>query len=427
MIRSYARDLRAAGPAARAYLWGSALMGLGGAAVFTFFARWLDALGWSKADVGQILSAQSWGKALVALPAAILVARRPARSLFVGASLFQGVLWILMPWLARLEEGALPALSAASLLAGIAGTVHYIAIAPFLFRSAPGEARAGLFGLAEATQTLSAVVAASGIGLLVESIVRSRGTGLSDLVADAAEADAGVPVLTLAGLASFGAALFFSRIRDGGSGLAHDVAVLDVARRHAKVLARFAAPQLLISWGAGFCIPFLPLYFKDRFDFEPGAWGGLFAAGQVLMSLGLLLTPVAVRRLGFVRSQVAIELTSIPFFLVLAWTDQLELAIAAFLMRGALMNSTHPILKHLMMRATPPGAREVQAGVNATLWGVGWALGPWLGGIVLERTEGDYSILMLTTASLYVVAASLTWLLLRSVEAASDEPSEGAE
>jgi predicted MFS family arabinose efflux permease len=427
MIRTYARDLSAAGPSARAYLWGSALMGIGGAAVFTFFARWLDALGWTKAEVGQILSAQSWGKALVALPAAILVARRPVRGLFVLAAAIQGVVWLAMPWLARAGDAALPLLSAASLLAGIAGTVHYIAIAPFLFRTAPAQARAGLFGLAEATQTLSAVVAATGVGWLVDRIMTAGTSASPALGLDAAEAQAGLPVLTLAGLASFAAAWMFARIRgDAGSGLSKDTRVLQVARAHAGVIARFAAPQLLISWGAGFCIPFLPLYFKDRFGFEPAAWGGLFASGQVLMSAGLLLTPVAVRRLGFVRSQVAIELTSIPFFLVLAWTDQLELAIVAFLLRGALMNSTHPILKHLMMRATPPGVREVQAGVNATLWGVGWALGPFLGGLVLERSGGDYSILMKTTAALYVAAATMTWVLLRPVEQRGEVEPEDA-
>jgi predicted MFS family arabinose efflux permease len=117
---------------------------------------------------------------------------------------------------------------------------------------------------------------------------------------------------------------------------------------------------------------------------------------------------------------VTIELASIPFFLMLAYTGRVEVAAFAFLMRGALMNSTHPILKNLMMQATPPGAREVQTGVNATLWGFGWVVGPLVGGWVLERTHDDYSLLMLTTAGLYVVAAALAWSLLSSVERRGD-------
>ena len=63
------------------------------------------------------------------------------------------------------------------------------------------------------------------------------------------------------------------------------------------------------------------------------------------------------------------------------------MAMFAFLMRGALMNATHPIIKNLMMQATPPGAREVQTGVNATLWGVGWVVGPLAAGRVLDATS----------------------------------------
>lgn len=50
-----------------------------------------------------------------------------------------------------------------------------------------------------------------------------------------------------------------------------------------------------------------------------------------------------------------------------------------------------------------------------------------VGGGVLERSGGDYSILMKTTAALYVAAATMTWLLLRPIEAASEEEPAGGE
>ncbi len=128
------------------------------------------------------------------------------------------------------------------------------------------------------------------------------------------------------------------------------------------------------------------------------------------------MTPFILARLGFVRSMVAIELSSLPFFLALAFTTSLPVAMFAFLMRGALMNATHPIIKNLMMQATPAGAREVQTGVNATLWGVGWVVGPLVAGRVLDATSDDYAVLMCTTVGLYLLAAILTWTLLRSVE-----------
>ena len=185
---------------------------------------------------------------------------------------------------------------------------------------------------------------------------------------------------------------------------------------HGPLIARFAAPQFLVACGAGFCIPFLPTYFQERFAVDPDGWGLLFASGQVLMTAGFLLTPLALRRLGFVRSMVAIDVSSLPFYLCLAFTGSLWLAVLAFLMRGALMNATHPIHKNLMMQASPPAARELQTGVNATLWGVGWVIGPLAAGRVLDATNDDYAVLMCTTVGIYAVAATLTLLLLRPVE-----------
>ena len=89
--------------------------------------------------------------------------------------------------------------------------------------------------------------------------------------------------------------------------------ILPVVRKHGALLARFAAPQFLVATGAGFCIPFLPTYFQERFGVTPDGWGYLFASGQVLMTAGFLITPVLLSRYGFVRSMVGIELSSLPF------------------------------------------------------------------------------------------------------------------
>lgn len=219
-----------------------------------------------------------------------------------------------------------------------------------------------------------------------------------------------------AGLTSILAALVYRTISDKREDLPEPRPFWRIAVEHRGLMARFALPQLFIAAGSGFCIPFLPLYFKDRFALEPDAWGQMFAGGQVLMTFGLLASPLILSKLGYVRSIVFIELASLPFFLLLALTMNLPLAAAAFLLRGALMNSTHPIHKNLMMNATPPHVREVQTGINATLWGLGWVIGPQVGGWVLDNSDNDYSLLMYTTMGCYVVAAVLTYAMLMPLE-----------
>lgn len=386
---------------ARLYLYGSALVGAAHTVSWTLLARYFDEVGFTKTQIGDLQSADSWGKVLVAIPAALFLARRPAAGVFVAAALVGGLAYAVLPWLESFH-----AVYIANLVAGFSMTLHYVAIAPFLFRHTGTAERARVFGLAEAVRTLAAVVGAVAAGRFVASFQDRLG----------GEAGATGWVITGAGALSACAALFYMRIQDPRPELTPDQTPWKSVRRHRGILARFAAPQFMIACGAGFCIPFLPLYFKDRFDFGPGAWGNLFAGGQVLMSVGFLSTPWLLARLGFVRSIVAIELLSIPFFLLLAYTFDVRLAMLGFLMRGALMNATHPLHKNLMMQATPAGAREVQTGINATLWGVGWVVGPLLAGRVLDATNDDYRILMLSTVGIYLVAASLNWLLLRPLE-----------
>lgn len=406
-----ARALSPIRPAARAYLVGSALVGAAHAVTWALLARYLDLIGMSKTQIGVIHSGDSWGKVLVAIPAALVLARRPARPIFVTASLVGGAAYAVLPWLESFH-----AIYVANLVAGFAMTLHYVAIAPFLFRhTGPGE-RAFVFGLAEAVRTLSAMIAAFAAGRFVGSFQERLG----------GEAQATGWAICGAGLVAACAALAYARIGEGAPSMARGEPIVPVLRRHAGLLARFATPQFLIACGSGFCIPFLPLYFVDRFEFGPEPWSVLFAGGQLLVTLGFLLTPLALARLGFVRSMVTIELCSIPFFLLLAFTWDVRLAVLAFLMRGALMNATHPIHKNLMMQATPPGAREMQTGINATLWGIGWVVGPLAAGRVLDATGNDYRVLMLSTVALYLLAALMTVALLAPVERRSARRLAGA-
>jgi len=411
MLARYARDLRLLRPAARAYLYGSAAMGAAQAVPWALLALYLDARGFGKSEIGVIQSADSWGKVLVAIPAAILIARRAAGPTFVRAAALCGLALVALPF----ADGIVWT-SALVFVAGLAMSVHYVAIAPFLFRHTGPVERAGVFGAAEAIRTLASVAGAILAGRYV--------AWASPLIG---EADALGRAIGGAGCVSLVGALCYARIEGDTPGLEERVRLLPVVRGHAGLLARFALPQLIVASGAGFCIPFLALYFKDRFGMGPGDWGNLFSAGQILMTTGFLLTPFVLARLGFIKSIVVIELLSIPFFLMLAFTHSLPLALFAYLVRGALMNSTHPILKNFMMRATPPGAREMQTGINATLWGVGWVIGPILAGRTLDATGDDYTVLMCTTVVFYVVAALTSWLLLRSVEQGLEAEPGGSE
>jgi len=376
-------------------------MGLANSVPWTLLALYLDHARFNKAEIGAIQSADALGKMLVAIPAAFLLTRRKSGPIFVRAALIAGAAYLTLPWLAGMA-----AVSLCNWIAGLALAVHYIAIAPFLFRHTGPKERATVFAMAESVRTLATVVGAFSAGRFVTFLAPRLGS----------EKEALGWAVTLGGLAALCSAHFYAKIDEQAPALRKDQPILPVLRQHAGVLFRFACPQLLIAAGSGFCISFLSLYFKDRFALSPGEWGNLSAAGQVLMTTGFMLTPLLLSRVGFMKSIVLVELASIPFFLILAYTTSLPVAIVAFLLRGALMNSTHPVHKNFMMQATPEGAREVQIGINATLWGLGWTIGPYVAGKALLATNDDYTVLMLTTVGLYLASGLATWLLLGPVD-----------
>ena len=86
------------------------------------------------------------------------------------------------------------------------------------------------------------------------------------------------------------------------------------------------------------------------------------------------------------------------------------------------MNTAHPLLKNLMMQASPEGLREVQNGVLGLLWGIAWVIGPVLGGEILDRTQNSYTALMCTTVGFYLTASACSWFLLRPIERSLTEP-----
>ncbi len=412
MFRRYVEDLRLIRPETRAYLIGSALMGAAYAVPWTLLGLYLDRVGLSKTEIGSVHSAESWGRALVAIPAAFVLATRRTTPILVGMSLVAAVAYAALPWMRGVGLFV-----AVNLVRGFADQVHHVAIAPFLFRNTSIRERAAAFGLAEAVHTLMAVFGSFGCG---QAVAR-----LTDFFGD--ETRCMGAVLSATALLPLLGAVVFARIREAPRPPQKRHPVLPALREHKGLVLRFAMPQLVIAIGAGLVIPFLNLYFQDRFGFKADGVGTLFACGQILMTTGFLLSPVILRRMGFVKGIVLVEVLSIPFFLTMAFSFHLPLAIGAFLLRGALMNTAHPIFKNLMMQASPAGLRELQNGVLGLLWGVGWVIGPLVGGWILDHTGNDYAVLMCATVVMYLAASTTTFFLLGPVERSAVRPDASVE
>jgi MFS family permease len=388
-------------PDARRYLLGSCVMGICFTFPFTLLAIYLDKLGLSKSQVGFVASGQPWGQILAAAPAAVLLARYSTRSVLAFSAVASGLFYALLPWAPSMTW-----LFGINLAAGFAWALHFTAGAPFLFRHSDVEGRPLLFSVVESARMLSSVFGAVIAGRL--ALV------YSDWLDDDIQGHAWA--LCTSGAFPALAVFLYLRIEEDRPPPEHHAPLIKTLREHKGLVLRFATPQLIISLGSGMTIPFMSLYFTERFGFSSGEVGDLFGSGQVLMAIGFLSGPFLMSALGPVRAMMAVQLASIPFFFVLARAELAWMAAGAYLMRTAFMNASHPVLKTFLMEASPPGLRELQNALLLSLWGVGWVVGPLIGGAVLDATGDDYGLLMYTTIAFYLAASLAMHVTLRPVE-----------
>lgn len=186
-------------------------------------------------------------------------------------------------------------------------------------------------------------------------------------------------------------------------------------RHGIKIIALFAIAQLLIGFGSGLVIPYLNLYFVDRFHISHSLVGMIVSGGQAMTAVAMLIGPAVVSRVGEVRAVVILQLLSIPFLLLTAYTQHLGLAVFGFLFRQALMNAGNPIQMSLMMRSVDSSVRGLANSVGQTVFQLGWAvMGPVSTTIVmLYGAYTGYAIVFTITGILYVIGTLYFFIVFR--------------
>jgi MFS family permease len=111
-----------------------------------------------------------------------------------------------------------------------------------------------------------------------------------------------------------------------------------------RVVLRMCLPNLLIGFGAALLIPYLNIFFRQRFSTPDSALGALFSLSAVFTGLATLLSPGVARRLGSkTRAAAATQSGSLLFLLLLGFIPVFPLAVAAFFLRAGLMNMSLPL------------------------------------------------------------------------------------
>lgn len=180
-----------------------------------------------------------------------------------------------------------------------------------------------------------------------------------------------------------------------------------------KIIVLFAIAQLVIGTGSGLVIPYLNLYFANRFDASNSYIGLILALGSAMTAVAMLIGPLLVKRVGKVNALIIFQLLSIPFLFLTAFTNSLLLASLGFLLRQALMNAGNPIQSAIVMEVVADKYKGLANSVNQMVFNLGWATmglpAAWL--VTTYGSYWGYAYAFSITGVLYLSASCYFYIV----------------
>jgi MFS family permease len=399
-FQSYNRNIRLA-------LLGTVFIQVGMGIFMVIYNFYVRELGYTEQVNGQIISMNSLATALILIPAGILSDRLGRKKVMIFGALLTGCFLIL-----RSITEAQSLLILFAFLTGLTMAFVMVSGIPWLAENSTEGQRVHLFSMQFAIMT-----AANVVGNIL-------GGTLTDVFSLRFSEVASIRYTLLIGACIFLIGLIpmlkfkeASRMKGSKNSKSINNGFASSKNKYMMIIL-FAIPALLIGFGAGLVIPYLNLYFSDRFGASNTLIGLIISLGQAATAVAIIIGPLVVRKVGEVRAVVILQLLSLPFLLLTAYTEHLWLAAVGFLFRQALMNAGNPIQTSLMMSMVDDSVKGLANSVNQMVFNLGWALmGPVSTGIVLQYgTYWGYATVFTVTASLYLIGSVYYFIVFRKIK-----------
>jgi MFS family permease len=289
---------------------------------------------------------------------------------------------------------------------GTGSTLYYLSINPFLMKHSGSEERSLLFSVNVGLQTLAGAIGSLLAGqlpllfaLFLNLKTGSAGSYQMVLLFGLTTGALGLVPLFLTRTASNGA------IAEARKAVNRNRAWTSQEKRSAISMG---IPNLLIGFGAALLIPYMNIFFRQRFATPDSLLGVLFSLSAVITGLATVFSPWVAGKLGSkIRAVVTTQAGSLVFLILLGFSPLFPITAAAFLARAALMNMSVPLYSAFCMERAPEGRRGTVNSVIQIAWQIGWAVGPFISGYVQGRW--GFTPLFIATSVFYSFAVVSIW------------------
>jgi len=393
---------RSLDPVARQLIWVRLLRSIAQGALAVDFTLYLRARGWSASAVGLLLMAGGLAGAALSLVVGV-VSDRAGRRVFLiiyEAGLSLGTFAVI----------ALPATWVLVLTAALFGFGRGAngSSGPFapaeqawLAQRVPDARRGPVFSLNAGMQ-----FAGMGLGSLLAAV-------LPHLLPGQRGAAAFLPLFALnllVALVNLGQIL---RLREEKP--AHRVALpqpkspdaaseSDLTRGENRALVLLTLVNMVNSLGVGLVAPLLPYWFAVRFGAGPELIGPVYSLTFFLTGLSSLAVGRLSQRIGLVRSIVLPRLAGVFLLTLIPFAPSFGLAAALYVARSIVNRGSVGARQAFSVGLVRDRRRGLASSLNAVSWNVPAALGPALGGYLIDMGALFWPFLLAAVLQLgYVV------------------------
>ncbi|MCZ8541915.1 Predicted arabinose efflux permease, MFS family [Psychrobacillus psychrodurans] len=388
------------------FMLANLLIQVGMGVFLVMYNLYIKELGFPETLNGKIISMTSLASAIMLIPAGYLSDRLGRKGIIItGAIVAAGTLFY-----RSLVTGE-QSLIYAAFFTGLFMALVQVSGVPFLAENSKASERMHLFSIHFSLMTIASVVGSLGGGVLADAL---------HIIGNISTVDSIMYVLIIGAIIfTIGIVPLFQlkpiqiemdsdeHTEESGGNTPSGF------RKNLKIIVLFGVANLLIGTGSGLVIPYLNLYFSNRFDASNTYIGLILSLGSAMAAVAMLLGPALVKKVGKVKALVIFQLLSIPFLFITGYTNSLIIASIAFLMRQALMNAGNPIQSAIAMDLVQDKYKGLANSVNQMVFNVGWAsTGAISTGLVM--TFGfywGYAYTFTITGILYIIASTYFYFL----------------
>ncbi len=390
---------------ARLYLLSVVISGIIFSAWQLFFNLFILARGYDKVFLGLINAAPWIAGLFFSLPLGALSNRMGRKNAMVAG---MGVDFAMRALQVVVQSPEL--LVIVSFLEGIGFTLLIVSEAPFLMAASDDKNRSLLFSLNFGLLTLS-----SAIGAVFARQMPSLVAGRMNVSPESSTAYGAVLLFSLLiGLFSFWPLLRIDE-REIHDNQVREQKTNILRALKKRLIWKLFLPNVVLGFGAAILIPYMNVFFTEKFMLSSAALGVLFAVSSLLTAIGSIMGPALAQWMrSKIKAIVTVQGASLGFLVLIGFSPVSWVAELAYLVRGTLMNMASPLYSAFSMEVCEPQDQGAVSSMLNISWQAGWAVGPILSGFIQQ--DYGFAPLFIATVILYTISTILVWLFFGDTE-----------